>query len=270
VGGVIRTGKRSVLGIQVDVVDYEGAVELILQAARAGRPLSVTALAVHGLMLGVLDQEQRHRLNSLDLIVPDGQPVRWALNWLYRVGLSDRVYGPNLTLAVCERLEREGLAVYFYGSTPEVLTRLKEKLLRLFPRLILAGTSSSKFRRLTFDEKQQLVKDIRDSRAAIVFVGLGCPRQEVWAYELRDALPGPVVAVGAAFPFIAGTVPQAPGWMQARGLEWVFRLGTEPRRLWKRYLLFNPAFLGLLLLQALGIIRLPSDGKAPTRDLLCG
>lgn len=267
---MIRRGKRNVLGIQVDVIDYEGAVELILEAARNRQPLSATAIAVHGLMLGVLGKEQRYRLNSLNLVVPDGQPVRWALNWLYEVGLMERVYGPNLTLAVCEQAEREALSVYFYGSTPEVLLRLKENLFRLFPRLVLAGTSGSKFRRLTIEEKEQVVADIRKSGASIVFVGLGCPRQEVWAYEFRDALPGPVIAVGAALPFIAGTVPQAPSWMQARGLEWLFRLWTEPKRLWKRYLLLNPAFLVLLLLQATGIVRFSAGGKAPSQELLYG
>jgi N-acetylglucosaminyldiphosphoundecaprenol N-acetyl-beta-D-mannosaminyltransferase len=267
---MIRSGKRSVLGVQVDVVDYDGAVESILEAARDGRSLSVTALAVHGLMLGVLDQEQRYRLNSLNLAVPDGQPVRWALNWLYRVGLKDRVYGPTLTLAVCEKAEREGLPVYFYGATPEILLRLKENLLRAFPRLIFAGTSSSKFRRLTLGEKKQVVTNIRKSGASMVFVGLGCPRQEVWAYEFRDTLSCPVIAVGAALPFLAGTVPQAPEWMQARGLEWLFRLRTEPGRLWKRYLLLNPIFLALLLLQVSGILRFRSGGKVPTQELLYG
>lgn len=267
---MIRSGKRSVLGVQVDVIDYEGAVELILEAARHRKPLSATALAVHGLMLGVLNEEQRYRLNSLNLVLPDGQPVRWALNWLYGARLADRVYGPNLTLTICENSEREGLPVYFYGSTPEVLRRLKESLLRSFPRLILAGTSSSRFRRLTPEEKQEVVRNIRASGASIVFVGLGCPRQEVWAYEFRDALPGPVVAVGAALPFIAGTIRQAPGWMQARGLEWLFRLRTEPWRLWKRYLLLNPAFLALLLLQASGILRFRCGGKVPARELFYG
>jgi len=267
---MIRSGKRSVLGIQVDMIDYDGAVQSILQGARNHEPLSVSALAVHGLMLGVFDREQRYRLNSLNLLVPDGQPIRWALNWLHGSGLTDRVYGPNLTLAVCRRAEEEQLPVYFYGATPEILALLTKNLLRMFPRLILAGTRSSKFRKLTSEEKEEIVADIRGTGTSIVFVGLGCPRQEVWAYEFRDALCCPVIAVGAALPFIAGTIAQAPTWMQDRGLEWLFRLRTEPRRLWRRYLLLNPAFLALLLLQAIGVIRFSNAGKMPAQELLYG
>src|SRR5690348_16053825 len=116
---MINGGERNILGVMVDVVDYEGAVQAIVHAAHEGRAFSVSALAVHGVMTGVLNPKHRYRLNHFDLLLPDGQPVRWALNWLYGAGLSDRVYGPELTIAVCERAEKEGLAVYFYGSTPE-------------------------------------------------------------------------------------------------------------------------------------------------------
>lgn len=267
---MIRGGKRKVLGIQIDVVDYAGAIEAIIDAARSRQPFAVTALAVHGLMTGVLDNEQRYRLNCFDLAVPDGQPVRWALNWLHSAGLRDRVYGPNLTLGVCRRAEQEGLSVYFYGSTPETLSLMKENLARKFPRLLVAGATCSKFRRLTSVEKEDLVTKIRESRASIVFVGLGCPRQEVWAYEFRNALCIPILAVGAAFPFIAGTLSQAPPWMQRRGLEWLFRLRTEPLRLWKRYLLLSPLYLLLLFLQAFRIHNFRDRGKAPATELLFG
>jgi len=267
---MIQLGKKNVLGIAVNAVDYEGALGLIVEAARRRRPLSTTALAVHGLMMAVVDGEQRYRLNCFDLVVPDGQPVRWALNWLHGAGLRDRVYGPNLMLAVCERAASEGLPVYFYGCTPEILAQLKENLQRRFPGLRFAGMESSRFRKLTLEEKQWIVNRIRASGAALVFVGLGCPRQEVWAYEFRDLLSVPILAVGAAFPFHAGTLRQAPRWMQDRGLEWVFRLSSEPLRLWKRYLFLNPLYLFLLSLQALGIVRFRSDGKPPANELLFG
>jgi len=267
---MVQLGKRNVLGVAVSVVDYEGAVELIFDAARRRGPLSVTALAVHGLMLGVLDREQRYRLNRFDLVVPDGQPVRWALNWLHRAALRDRVYGPNLMLAACERAAREGLPVYLYGSTPLVLTQLRENLQRRFPNLAFAGMECSRFRKLTLEEKRQLVDRIRESGTGLVFVGLGCPRQEVWAYEFRELLSIPILAVGAAFPFHAGTLPQAPRWMQERGLEWLFRLSSEPLRLWKRYLFLNPLYLFLVSLQALGILRFRSDGEPPAHELLFG
>lgn len=267
---MMREGKRNVLGILVDIIDYDSAVDAIVSAAQQKAPFAVTALAVHGLMIGVLDREHQYRLNCFDLVVPDGQPVRWALNWLHGASLRDRVYGPKLMLAVCRRAEREGLPVFLYGSTQEVLLRTKENLLQQFPRLSIAGTTSSRFGHLTPAEKEALVASIRGCGASIVFVALGCPRQEIWAYEYRACLSLPVIAVGAAFPFIAGTVAQAPPWMQKRGLEWLFRLGTEPLRLWRRYLILNPMYLLLLSVQLLGLHDFSCSGRIPKKDLSYG
>jgi N-acetylglucosaminyldiphosphoundecaprenol N-acetyl-beta-D-mannosaminyltransferase len=265
-----NAGKRNVLGILIDAVDSEQAVHVILQAARDRRAAAVSALAVHGLMTGVLDREQKFRLNRFDLLVPDGQPVRWVLNWLYGARLSDRVYGPNLTRRLCERAAAEGLPVYFYGSTPETLAALRQSLESEYPGMAIAGMEPSKFRCLTPSEKQELAARIRSSGASLLFVGLGCPRQEVFAYEFRDSLDMPVLAVGAAFPFLAGLTPQAPRWMQDRGLEWLFRLASEPRRLWRRYLYLNPAYAFLVAVQALGISRFRTEGRSPTHDILYG
>jgi exopolysaccharide biosynthesis WecB/TagA/CpsF family protein len=256
--------KRSVLGVLVDPADYATAVDRVVAAAREGRPLAVSALAVHGVMTGYGDAEHRARLNRLDLVVPDGQPVRWALNLLHGAGLRDRVYGPTLMLRICERAAREGLGIYLYGSTPEVLEKLSQGLRRRFPELAISGAEPSRFRRLSPAEKAEVVERVRGSGARIVFVGLGCPRQEVWAYEYRDALSLPVIAVGAAFDFHAGLKAQAPRWMQDRGLEWLFRFASEPRRLWRRYLLLNPAFVALLGAQYLGLRDFPT---APTDEI---
>ena len=265
-----NAGKRNVVGILIDAVDYEHAVEVILKAAREKRGAAVSALAVHGLMTGVLDREQKFRLNRFDLLVPDGQPVRWVLNWLYRTGLTDRVYGPNLTRRLCERAAAEGLPIYFYGSTPEILAALRRSLEREYPGIAVAGMEPSKFRRLTPAEKNKLAERVHASGASLLFVGLGCPRQEVFAYEFRDVLGIPVLAVGAAFPFLAGLAPQAPRWMQDRGLEWLFRLASEPRRLWRRYLYLNPAYAFLVALQALGISHFRTEGQSPVREILYG
>lgn len=267
---MLPEGKRNVLGVRVDVTDYNTAAECIIQAARAKKALGVSGLAVHGVMTGVLDDEHRFRLNSLELVVPDGQPVRWALNWIHKAGLKDRVYGPNLTLEVCKRAEQEGLSVFFFGGTQEILSQLRKKLSIRFPRLVVAGMMSSKFRRLTIPEKNQIVSEIRNSGASIVFVGLGCPRQEIWVYEFRESLSRPLLAVGAAFPFLAGTLQQAPLWMQQRGLEWLFRLSREPLRLWSRYLLLTPQFLALLLLQRLGLSQFADYGRQPSEHVLPG
>jgi N-acetylglucosaminyldiphosphoundecaprenol N-acetyl-beta-D-mannosaminyltransferase len=267
---VLNRGKKNILGILIDAVDYEVAVETVIRSAKAGRGLAVSALAVHGLVTGALDSEQKFRLNHFDLLVPDGQPVRWVLNWLYGAGLSDRVYGPNLTLKVCARAAAERLPLYFYGSTAEVLEALHQSIQSRFQGIVIAGMEPSKFRRLALKEREALAQRIRSSGAAIVFVGLGCPRQEVFAYEFRGLLSMPLLAVGAAFPFLAGLIPQAPSWMQDTGLEWAFRLACEPRRLWRRYLYLNPVYASLVLLQALGIFRFPTDGRSPVADLLYG
>jgi exopolysaccharide biosynthesis WecB/TagA/CpsF family protein len=268
---MIDFGKFNILGVKISAVDYAAAVGRIAQAATSRTPLAVSALAVHGLMTGALDPVHRFRLNEFDLLVPDGQPVRWALRWLHKVSLPDRVYGPLLMLRTCERAAADKLPIFLYGSTTETLEGLRQNLIRLFPDLQIAGVRPSRFRQLTPAERDETVAEIRCSGAAITFVGLGCPRQEVWAYEFRLALSMPLLAVGAAFAFHAGTLPQAPAFLQRRGLEWVFRLVHEPRRLWKRYLFLNPLYLAMLLAQRLGLRRFdPSDARAPTSELLYG
>jgi len=254
----------------VDAVDYEAALDFIFKASREKRNATVSALAVHGVMTGVLDHEHQFRLNHFGLLVPDGQPVRWALAWLHGIKLKDRVRGPSLTLKVCERAAAEGLSIYLYGSTSEVLARLRESLTRKFPGLRIAGAEPSKFRRLTAVEKREVAERIVSSGAGITMVGLGCPRQETFAYEFSQTLPMPILAVGAAFPFLAGLSAEAPLWMQECGLEWLFRLACEPRRLWRRYVYLNPAYLFLVAMQATGLSRFSTDGVTPIREQLFG
>jgi N-acetylglucosaminyldiphosphoundecaprenol N-acetyl-beta-D-mannosaminyltransferase len=268
---MINRGKRNVLGVSVNAVDYEAAVDQIIKAAWKGRAFAATALAVHGVMTGAMDAEQRYRLNELDLVVPDGQPVRWALNLLYSCGLSDRVYGPTLMLQLCERCARERIPIYLYGSNSDVLAKLCTALTIRFPALHIAGSEPSRFRRVAASEKATLVESIRASGARLVFVGLGCPRQEVWAYEYRHPLSMPVLAVGAAFDFHAGTVRQAPSGLQRVGLEWAYRLSQEPRRLWRRYALLNPLYLAMVMAQGTGLIRFDGgSGSKPLEELNYG
>ena len=248
---MLDAGKRNLLGVLIDAVDYEGAVARIIAAAEAEAAMSVSALAVHGVMTGVLDPVHRHRLNSLDLAVPDGQPVRWGVNLLHRAGLPDRVCGPELMLRTCAVAAERGLPIYLYGSRPEVLQLLSKNLRARFAGLRIVGAEPSRFRRLTTDEKTALIDRVKSSGARMLFVGLGCPRQEVWVFEYRDFLPMPILAVGAAFDFHAGLLNQAPGVLQRLGLEWAYRLVQEPRRLWRRYAYLNPAYLALLALQTL-------------------
>ncbi len=266
---MIDRGKQNLLGVKIDAVDYTAAVGRIVAAAHAGRPCSTSALAVHGVMTGVLDAGHRYRLNQLDLIVPDGQPVRWALNLLHRTKLTDRVYGPNLMLKTCEQAAAEQLPIFLFGGTEELLTRLEVNLLKQFPNLKIAGKRASKFRQLTPDERDELIQEIRDSGARITFVGLGCPRQEVWAYEFREALSMPILAVGAAFNFHAGLLAQAPLILQKYGLEWAYRLCREPQRLWRRYLYLNPTYTAFVILQYSHLWKFTLPQSAPHFDEKC-
>jgi exopolysaccharide biosynthesis WecB/TagA/CpsF family protein len=259
---MIWAGKRNVLGVLVDATDYEGATDAVMAAAREHRPLAVTALAVHGVMSGVHDPAYAARLNSFDVVTPDGQPVRWALNLLHGVGLRDRVYGPRLTLSVLRRCAAEGLAVYLYGSTPSTLDRLRGRLLVRLPHLVVAGSEPSKFRESHPGEAAEIADRIRACGARVVLVGLGCPRQEVFAHALRPLVDMPVLAVGAAFDYHAGLLAPAPQWMQRAGLEWCWRLIHEPVRLWRRYLLLNPAYLTRLWAQLVHLWRAtPPEGR---------
>jgi len=268
---LIDKGKKNLLGILVNAVNYEAAVSKVIAAASAGKPMSVSALAVHGVMTGVLDSTHRYRLNHIDLVLPDGQPVRWALNLLYNTKLPDRVCGPNVMLQICERAAEEGLSIYLYGSQASVLEALSRNLCQRFPKLIIAGTQPSKFRQVSPQEKQETAQQIRNSGAAITFVGLGCPRQEVWAYEYRDDLSMPLIAVGAAYDFHAGNLAKSPEWLSNLGLEWVFRMMKEPKRLWKRYVFLNPLFMWLFFLQAFKIKHFdPTDATPPVEEVLYG
>jgi N-acetylglucosaminyldiphosphoundecaprenol N-acetyl-beta-D-mannosaminyltransferase len=248
---MIDRGRHSVLGVLVDAVDYRAATARILDAARDRRPFAATALAVHGVMTGVRDPAHRARLNSFDLVTPDGQPVRWALNGLHGTRLADRVYGPRLMREVLTGAAAEGLPVYLYGSTPETLERLVRELVKTFPRIELAGVEPSGFRAARPGEGAEIADRVRASGARLVLVGLGCPRQEIFAHALRPYLDLPLLAVGAAFDYHAGTLAAPPAWMQRHALEWLWRLVQDPVRLWRRYLLLNPEYLLRLAAQRL-------------------
>jgi exopolysaccharide biosynthesis WecB/TagA/CpsF family protein len=232
-----------VLGVNVSRVDYDRAVEAIIGAAKRKESFGVGLLAVHGVMEAHHDRNFAELLNRLHLVTPDGQPVRWALNLLGARELKDRVYGPTLTLKLCERAAAEKLPVFLYGSRPEVIAKLSANLKAKFPDLIIAGTLAPPYGQRSPEENEEDIRTINASGARIVFVGLGCPRQEKWVALHLDRIQAAMIAVGAAFDFHAGTVPQAPRVLQDYGLEWFFRLLIEPKRLWRRYLILNPLFV---------------------------
>jgi exopolysaccharide biosynthesis WecB/TagA/CpsF family protein len=239
-------GKHDLFGIGVSATNYAASAVIILNAAANHVSATVTHLPVHGIVTAALDAKYRSQVNSFDIVAPDGQPVRWALNHFYHVGLTDRVYGPELMLRLCEGAAEQDIGVYLFGSSPQVIAALKAKLIERFPRLQVVGCESPPFRPLTAEEDAQVVERINDSGAGLVFLGLGCPRQDIFAFEHRRKLKAVQMCVGAAFDFIAENKRMAPAWMQRASLEWLFRLTQEPRRLWKRYLFTNTVFLLLL------------------------
>lgn len=235
--------KLPLFGVGINPTTYDEATAAVIDAARTRTSFGVSALATHGLMYAVFDAEFAKVLARLDLVTPDGQPVRWAMNILLGAGLADRVYGPTLTAQVCAEAEREELSVYLFGSTEETCTRLAAALGAKFPRLRIAGVQPDRFREATPNEDKDDVARIVQSGANVILVGRGCPRQERWVESHLGLIPGAMLAVGAAFDYLAGTLKPPPAWMQNAGLEWIYRLYQEPRRLWRRYLWANTYFL---------------------------
>ncbi|MFD5948333.1 WecB/TagA/CpsF family glycosyltransferase [Streptomyces collinus] len=222
------------------------------------------------LALADRDPGLRAILSSASLNLPDGQPVVWANRLLHPTAAlpSTRVYGPDLLTDVFALTQHTDVNHYLLGSTPQVLDALHRELRRRYPGARIVGTCSPPFRPLHVDERRQQVERIRSAAADIVWVGLGTPKQDRWAAELCDALPVVAVAVGAAFDFVAGNKPQAPHWMRHNGLEWLFRLGCEPRRLWRRYLFGNARFVHGVVRQASRPVRTDTGAVAVAGDRL--
>jgi N-acetylglucosaminyldiphosphoundecaprenol N-acetyl-beta-D-mannosaminyltransferase len=241
--------------MRVDATSYEKAAQCIVQWAHAAVSRYVCVANVHMAMEAYDDPEFRQVINNAALVTSDGMPLVWGLR-LLGVPEATRVYGPELTPCVCMHAEREGLAVAFVGSTDDVLARLQSVLRARFPRLVIAYTWSPPFRQLDPGEEAEMLESLRRSQARIIFVGLGCPKQERWMARYHAQVNATMIGVGAAFDFIAGAKANAPRAVQRLGLEWLFRLMTEPRRLWRRYAYHNPRFLALfgaqLLRHALG------------------
>jgi exopolysaccharide biosynthesis WecB/TagA/CpsF family protein len=254
--------KASVFGVNVSVTNYDDATAAILAASHRRQGGAVTFLPVHGIVTGATDRAYRDRVNGFEMIGPDGQPVRWALNVFHRAGLTNRVYGPEQMLRVCRAAAEQGVGIYLYGSTPDVLEKLKSALLSQFPNLKLAGVEAPPFRKLNAQEMDAVVDRINASGAGVLFVGLGCPRQEIFASETRRRIKAVQLCVGAAFDFHAGNKKMAPPLMQRFGLEWLFRLTQEPQRLWKRYLVTNSIFVTLFMV---GLIKMLLSGGSTVR-----
>ena len=235
-------GSRRILGLRVDGTTYDETTAAVVDMAMSRDGGMVCVANVHMVMEAFDDPGFRALVNSADRVTPDGVPLVEALR-LLGVPNAQRVYGPTLLPIVCKRAEQLGLSVGFYGGSQETLDALQEKLLEDHPKLKITYAFAPPFRELSDVEDAAVVDAIRASGAKILFVGLGCPKQERWMAAHRATLDIAQLGVGAAFDFIAGHKRQAPSWMQRVGLEWLFRLATEPLRLWRRYLIGNPRFL---------------------------
>ena len=242
----------TILGTTVQPTTYHDATTLILGWAAMGESRTVCLANVHMVMEAYDDPVYQAAVNGADLVAPDGMPLVWVLRQMGH-DLKDRVYGPTLTLRVLEAAARQGLTVGFYGASPDVLATLIAKVRQRFPGLCVAYSCSPPFREPTLEEDEAAVLNINASGARILFVGLGCPKQERWLHNHKGRVRAVMLGVGAAFDFHTGAIPQAPSWMQDRGLEWLFRFCMEPRRLWKRYLRHNPRFAIFSTLQLLGL-----------------
>ena len=235
--------RAAVLDIPLAIGDYERMMDWMDDVITARRHVSISAAAVHLVMLAQDDVETRDAVREM-ITVPDGQPLVWALRALGHPEAT-RIYGPELMARYCERAAQTGTRMYLYGGRNQgALVQLVLNLRHRFPGLQIAGGYSPPFRPETEEERDAIAAEINASGAQIVWVGTGQPKQEKWMADMRDRLDAPILAgVGAAFDFHAGLVPQAPHWMQTSGLEWTFRLAQEPRRLWRRYARYNPRFV---------------------------
>lgn len=256
---------RQILGMRVDPSTYPRAVDAIIGWASRRESRVVCVANVHMVMEAYDDPGFQEIVNSADLVTSDGMPLVWALRTKGCSG-AERVYGPDLTPAVCAGAAEAGLAVGFLGGSEEALAEMSIRLSERFPGMRIAYAHSPPFRPLSAEEEAAIVKEINDSGIAILFVGLGCPKQERWMARHRGAVSCVSLGVGAAFDLIGGRRRMAPGFMQRLGLEWLFRLFQEPRRLWRRYLWHNPRFL---VLMALDLLR-PAPGRSVARAVAPG
>jgi N-acetylglucosaminyldiphosphoundecaprenol N-acetyl-beta-D-mannosaminyltransferase len=232
-----------VVGTDLAVTDYETTMDWMDQMITRRQRVSLTAAAVHLVMVAEEDAETRSAVTQA-LAVPDGQPLVWAMRALGHPDAS-RVYGPELMARYCKRSAGTGVRMFLYGGRNQgALVELALQLRRRYPGLKIVGGYSPPYRPLTDEEEHWIAEEINHSQADVVWVGTGQPKQEKWMAAMRERLDAPVlVGIGAAFDFHAGLVPQAPSWVQNVGMEWAFRLAHEPRRLWRRYARYNPRFV---------------------------
>lgn len=237
-----KTPGTRVLGSFINACSWRGAINTIYRWGAARESRYVCICNVHSLVTARHDEDFRQALNEADMATPDGMPVAWMMRKL-GFPLQERINGPDLMWKYCALAEQRNESIFLYGNTEETLAALVSRLHAAFPNLQIAGTYSPPFRPLTEHEDANIVERINKSGARVMFVSLGCPKQELWMAAHKGRINAVMIGVGAAFDYHAGTIQRAPLWMQKRGLEWLHRLFSEPRRLWKRYLVTNTQFI---------------------------
>jgi len=254
----VRADCFHVLGVRVDAVQIPDVVALLQEwIARSGRSRYIAVTGMHGITEAQHDPQVRDALNTADLVVPDGMPLVW-LGRLHGHALKRRVYGPELMLSFCQATVQRGYRHFFYGGAPGVPQQLADVFRQRFPGFRVVGTYSPPFRPLTPQEDEEITRLIRKAAPDILWVGLSTPKQESWMFEHRERFDVPVmIGVGAAFDLHTGRLKQAPAWMREAGLEWLFRLIQEPRRLWRRYIIHGAKFCYWVALELLGLKKFP-------------
>jgi N-acetylglucosaminyldiphosphoundecaprenol N-acetyl-beta-D-mannosaminyltransferase len=225
----------------IDALSWDDVIRQLVVWGATHESRYVCICNVHSVVTTTLDPELKILVNQADMSTPDGAPIAWALRKL-GFPTQERINGPDLMWRYLVEAEKLGQAVFFYGSTETTLAKLRSSMLSRFPSLIVAGMLSPPYRSLSAAEDESDVKIINDSGANVLFVGLGCPMQEKWMAAHRGRINALMIGVGAAFDYHSGTTKRAPLWMQRKGLEWLYRLFTEPRRLYKRYFICNTLF----------------------------
>lgn len=261
----MEISKFNVLGVAMSAMDLPIATAAVLEACRERRKGYVCVTGVHGVTEAQNDPAFRRILNGAFLNTTDGMPLVWlgrhAHGWWV-----DRVYGPDLMLEIFKATQDGKWTHYFYGGAPGVAEQLKASLEARFPGVRIVGTYCPPFRPLNGEEEAALQKEIAEKKPDMMWIGLSTPKQERFMAEYLPKLDATVMfGVGAAFDFHSGRVKQAPRWVQRSGLEWLFRLISEPRRLWKRYCINNPLFVGRIFLQLAGLRRYPVENPAERR-----
>lgn len=254
-----RTRCRSVIGFPVAALPFDEQIELLLQWAKAYASKAICVANVHMLVEGYQNPTFATILRKADLLTPDGMPLVWMLK-LAGIPHQDRVAGLDILAAICHAAPRQGVSVFFLGSQQDILDRMKVRLEQEFPNLEIAGMEPLPFRPLTTTENESIIQRLNESKAGIIFVSLGCPKQETWMIQNKGKVNAVMIGLGGAFPVYAGLHRRAPYLIRSAGLEWLYRLIQEPRRLWQRYWSTIPLFIWLACKQLL-------DRQRDQRDL---